>query len=864
MQSPSRRGFLRNSLSTAVAAPLASHAATPSAAPTRLSNAAWIPKTLDQWRARWIWEDYNRETTNIYVCLRKVINLEAAPRAAGVFVTASSVYKLWINGVEAGRGPEPNEAPFKFYDYYELAKLFHPGENIIAALAYNFGIGTHFYGAGPGGFLLEAHLTDSVGRETAILTDNTWRVALPRWYSRYAPQTIWANGFQENCDLRKEVLDWKTNPHEPSRTDPNPPMRWRWASEFGAPPAPPFTVLLPREIPPERRRVMAPQRVIHAKLGRLPEDWMVQQAESMPNPNPNVATRIALEVESAAPAGLVTDAANLVRDDATVTTIAPPPPGASARVLIEFPEEVVGYPFIEIESMDGGLLDVGYSEFLKPGEHIDMLRAALQADRIILGRGARRWQSYDRRAFRYLLLDAQGLRAPLKIRHVGITRIAYPVEYSGRFECSDPLLNKIWQVARLSCELNMHDHYEDGPVRERGQYAGDIRTTALWNYHFFGDHLLIAKGLRHFARLQDASGWFKTLSPSGTRHNIVEMLMHWAMAVWEYYWYTGDRKLALELAPHAWRALRWFESFLSEDGLIGKADRRDWWIFIDWGRFDFRDEIAGLNLWYIQGLDAATRLARLAGNAAEAGHFAAQAKRVRESCQRRFWNAREQAYVDCWTPEGPSKLITRQANYLAILSQAAPRETWSAILDRVEKPGIDRIETPYFKYFELCSWLAAGRPLTAVLNEIRAWWGEQVRRGASTFWEVFDDRSAPGTGPDGTCCHSWVGGGAMLLTQEVLGVKPAAPGFEKVTIQPQWADLEFARGAVPTPRGLIEVSWERNKRLEISIPDLEANVLLMVDSGARQVTIDARQTTITGGRIEARFTGRGRHIIEIR
>ncbi|MEN6602074.1 MAG: alpha-L-rhamnosidase N-terminal domain-containing protein, partial [Bryobacteraceae bacterium] len=183
MQRPSRRGFLRNSLSTAAAAPLASPAVAPSTEPTRLPNAAWIPKTLDHWRARWIWDDYNRETTNIYVCLRKVVNLQAAPRAADVWVTANSVYKLWINGVEAGRGPEPNEPPFKFYDYYELTKLFHPGENIIAALAYNFGIGTHFYGAGPGGFLLEAHLFDAAGRETVVVTDNTWRAALPRWYS---------------------------------------------------------------------------------------------------------------------------------------------------------------------------------------------------------------------------------------------------------------------------------------------------------------------------------------------------------------------------------------------------------------------------------------------------------------------------------------------------------------------------------------------------------------------------------------------------------------------------------------------------------------------------------------------------------
>ena len=846
MLTPSRRGFIQTSLA---AAGLTEPPANPG-----LPAVPWIARTPRAWKARWIWDDYNRETTNIYVCLRKRVMLERAPRAADLWCTANSFYRLFINGQPVWMGPNPNEPPWKYYDYYDVGRLLRSGENAIAALCYNLGLGTHFYGAGPGGFLLQAEVELEGGRRVEIVTDSTWRTALPRWYSRYAPQMLWASGFQETFDLRREVADWTTN-----FTETPEKMRWGWAAEYGTPPDPPYVYMLPREIPYLRQTPAAPAKVLYVRLGSLPPDWVAREAAE--HANPNVVNRMALAQERELPAGAVTGPDNLLRDDSMLTTLAPQPAGVSTRLLVDFGEEQMGYPEIDFAQMDGGVLDLGYSEALKPDGQIHLHRWVLQGDRLILGKGARRWQSYDQRTFRYLLLEAQGITGPLAIRHIRILQTTYPVEYAGRFECSDPVLNRILEVARRSTQFNMWDQYTDGPQRERGQYAGDIRTTALWNYYLFGDRLLMAKALRHFARLQGASGWFKTLSPSGTRHNIVEMMLQWVIAIWEYYWYTGDATLARELAPHAYRAIRWFDAHRAEDGLIAKAHLRDWWIFIDWGTFDFRDEVAGLNLWYHQALETAVKLARLRGDSAEAADFAARARRVAGSIERRFWNAQQGAYVDCWTPEGPSTRITRQTNYMAMLAGAAPRERWTGIVDRVTKPGIDRIRTPYFKFFELDCWLMAGRPIDAVLDEIRAWWGEQIRPGATTFWEEFDDTSPAGTVPDGSLCHSWCGGPAVILGQQILGVQPSGPGFEKVLIRPRRSALKYARGAVPTPRGKIETEWD-GRRLTLTLPPCQATVGVP----ARTANLDGRPVA---GRLEPDgylyFDLRegGQHVVEI-
>lgn len=69
-------------------------------------------------------------------------------------------------------------------------------------------------------------------------------------------------------------------------------------------------------------------------------------------------------------------------------------------------------------------------------------------------------------------------------------------------------------------------------------------------------------------------------------------------------------------------------------------------------------------------------------------------------------------------------------------------------------------------------------------------------------------------------------GGALLcyeLPAGILGVRPAAPGFQKVRIEPQVGTLREASGDVITPRGLIHVEWKRDEEnalhLHYTLPD---------------------------------------------
>jgi hypothetical protein len=73
--------------------------------------------------------------------------------------------------------------------------------------------------------------------------------------------------------------------------------------------------------------------------------------------------------------------------------------------------------------------------------------------------------------------------------------------------------------------------------------------------------------------------------------------------------------------------------------------------------------------------------------------------------------------------------------------------------------------------------------------------------GATTWWEQF--------GGYASLCHAWSSAPNSDLSSEVLGVKPTEAGFTGFRVEPNPADLTWAKGVVPTPRGDVSVNWKR-------------------------------------------------------
>jgi len=187
----------------------------------------------------------------------------------------------------------------------------------------------------------------------------------------------------------------------------------------------------------------------------------------------------------------------------------------------------------------------------------------------------------------------------------------------------------------------------------------------------------------------------------------------------------------------------------------------------------------------------------------------------------RTWDEQKQAYPDSILEDGgASPSTSMHTSFLALLYGAAPAGRRAALLRNALTPPADmvRVGSPFAMLY-LYEALAGAGQFSAILASIYENYLPMLASGATTVWEVFPtSRNHPGGFPTRSHCHAWSSAPLHFLPQVVLGIRQAEAGGAAFTISPWLGDLEWARGAVCTGRGLLEVSWRKeNGRLQVSV-----------------------------------------------
>ena len=141
---------------------------------------------------------------------------------------------------------------------------------------------------------------------------------------------------------------------------------------------------------------------------------------------------------------------------------------------------------------------------------------------------------------------------------------------------------------------------------------------------------------------------------------------------------------------------------------------------------------------------------------------------------------------------------------------------------------------------------------------IRTYWGGMIDEGATSFWEAYDpswpkddphvDLQADDTaGYRISLAHGWSSAPTWWLMEQVLGIVPTGPGFSQATIRPDLLDLDWARGAEPTPHGLLKVNLKKEGSglsAAIDVPEgVDATVLFPIKPGTDHVTVNGNAQT---------------------
>ena len=90
------------------------------------------------WPAHWIAHPTASRTDVGVFHFRRTFDLGAAPERFVVHVSADNRYRLFVNGTPVGSGPARGDLANWRFETYDLAPYLQAGENVAAAVVWNF------------------------------------------------------------------------------------------------------------------------------------------------------------------------------------------------------------------------------------------------------------------------------------------------------------------------------------------------------------------------------------------------------------------------------------------------------------------------------------------------------------------------------------------------------------------------------------------------------------------------------------------------------------------------------------------------------------------------------------------------------
>lgn len=780
-----------------------------------------------RWRAKWVWAGYPAiatetatrpvlsDTSDRVVLLRRSLDLDAVPASAPCRIWADGRYVLRVNGKEVARGPVRSDPRRAHYDTVDLAPHLQPGENVLAVTARHFGVATSWwmpvppsYTLGAGSVVLEAKVGDEW-----VVTDRSWKAAPGEaWTPVPVPGDV--------ACLPLESFDSRAYPHgwdRPGFDD----SAWARATEItpvhtgshgdGRPPSEPFGMLRP------------PVRTEFA-------GGAVHEAELVGS-------------SSLSGADPVDDPVQQVFDDERALG-GPAPAGAAVQhSSFDLGRIAAGTVRLQVDAPAGTVFDLAAAEhvgadgrLVSLGQHSGL--------RFVAAGGPETFESLDVIGTRHLHVsvrtpDGAAVAPP----RVAVADRHRPRPAGASFECSDPLLNQIYQVGLRTVDLCALDAYVDCPTREQRAWTGDsvvhqmVDLVANPDWSMARWHPQLAAqprpdGMLHMAAASDFQADDRTFVPDWS--------LHWVRSVHNLMRYTGDAELVAELLPVAERTVRWFEQYQERDALLHFVSG---WALLDWSSVYSYDCSSVLNALWARALEDLAEMSEWLGNAGTADWARTRRDQVASAFDA-FWDDSRGVYVD-HTVEGVPQLAAAQHGGAAALAAGiVPAERTTRVVDRLTDrarllrhswvmdpltvdgegdgfihlvmgypaPEWDAAEQmveaqPFYRYVLHDGLARAGRP--DLVADLCRDWQVFLDAGETTWPECWQG---------GTHCHGWSSTPTRDLVVHTLGITPAEPGYAAVRVAPALGGLDWARATVPTPHGPVTVEARADGTVEVDSP----------------------------------------------
>lgn len=400
--------------------------------------------------------------------------------------------------------------------------------------------------------------------------------------------------------------------------------------------------------------------------------------------------------------------------------------------------------------------------------------------------------------------------ARLTVHGIGYRETGYDCNFEGMFTCNDSTINRFWQKAMRTLYVNMRDNYFDCPDRERAQWWGD--ATILMGQSFYQlsprANLLMRKAIRELVDWQKEDGTLFSPIPAENWDKELPAQSLTAISTygfWYYYMHTGDK----ETMAYVYPAMRRYLALWTLDGDGLTCERQGGWPWGDWGTdVDMRLILAA---WHYLALQSAINVAGLTGHNADIADYERQMQSIKKAFSR-CWNGyayRHPSYHGA---------TDDRVQAMAVVSGLADSTKYDRIFEVIKT---QEYASPYMEKYVYEALMRMGHADYA-LERFKRRFGPMIADPQhTTLYEGWQEGGYGG----GSTNHAWSGGMLTDICEQILGIRPTAPGWKEVMIRP--TPIASPRGGwegvitIPTVNGTLSYSFKDDGsvyRVTVTIP----------------------------------------------
>jgi alpha-L-rhamnosidase len=713
-------------------------------------------------------------------------------------LTASTIYRVYINGEFIGSGPARAAHGYYRIDEYDIDKQVREGENILAVEVAGYNINTYYTLDQPSFLLAEVEvdgkpvIATGQGKNFEVFQikerlQKAERYSFQRPFTEYYRMKEGFDSWRNSTKVSVEKLKLKVFPD---------------------------VKLLPRHVLVPTFEIIEPVSV-YAKGNFTkikPEKYYKDRSLTAIRPQFKGYPEAELEVLPSQEIQEITTA-NKEIVNKPVDAMAAIPLQSNEFCIYDFGRNYSGFIGAKLTCKSRTRLFFHFDEMLTDGDVQQKKRAADINNQIVyeLEPGTYNLETLETYTFKFMKVMA--MEGDCQIENLYLREFAYPENKQATFNSSNFKLNEIFEAAKQTSRQNAVDVFMDCPSRERAGWLCDAYFAAIMEKEFTGRADVSHNFLENYA-LPDSFAFLpKGMIPMcyPADHNDNNFIPQWSLwfilQVEDYARRGGDPVLIAQLKPRIENLLQYFSGFENSDGLLEKLPG---WNFVEWSKANefVQDVNYPGNMLYSAALECA---ALLYDNTAWSG----KAKQIKKTIIKQSFNG--EFFIDNALRKDGKLVLTENtteacqyyAFFFNVATPASHLALWKTLTndfgpnrkDKEVYPKVFRANSFMGNYMRMDLLSRYGLQSQMVM-EIQEYFFYMADK-TGTLWE--NDNSGA------SCNHGFASYIGHVLYRDILGINNIDYQNKEITIRFNDIVLNSCEGSIPIGEETVSLSWKYDK-----------------------------------------------------